>query len=105
MTMDNKNSFPYKGFGRIIVGSEADKQRVSEILREIDDFEFGYMPKDMIAVEGIDSTHLVYVGKFEPDLDELDKRLKAEGIGYNIQEETYMDHEGIPEDVFNPYEI
>lgn len=97
------NSFPYKGFGIILVNDESEIQKVSDIIKEIDDFEFGHMPKDMIQVD-TGRNLMAYIGKFDLDLDELEKRCKEAGIGIEIQFETYSDHMEIPEDVFNPYE-
>lgn len=92
------NSFPYKGYGRIIVKTPEEKQKVIDLIKEIDDFEFPYMPKDVIAVEKQDTTDVVYIGKFEPDLDELIQRCKQQGISIVIKTMTSAEYEGIFDD-------
>ena len=44
------NEFPRKGYGRIFVEKEADILIVKEIIRKMDDFEYGYLPEKLIAV-------------------------------------------------------
>lgn len=44
------NEFPRKGYGRIFVEQEKDIPKVKEIIRKMDDFEYGYLPEDLIAV-------------------------------------------------------
>lgn len=85
-------TFPYKGYGRISVQTESDIQKVKDILQEMDDFEFGYLPDDLIAVS---SLGLVPVGKFDPDLDELKKRCDAKGIEIYIMRMSASDYEDI----------
>ena len=96
-------SFPYKGFGRIIVDKPEDVQKVKDILKAMDEFEFGYLPEDLIAVRG-EPDHNVYVGKFEPDLDKLEALCKAKGIEIETHEESWMDNMGVPQDVYNPFD-
>jgi hypothetical protein len=43
--------FPRKGYGRIYVAKEEDIEKVKNIIREIDKYEFEYyFPRDLIAV-------------------------------------------------------
>jgi len=51
--------FPHKGYGRIYVEKEEDIQKVKDIIKEMDEFEFEYIPKDLIAVfkDKIVTTH------------------------------------------------
>ena len=44
------NEFPRKGSGRIFVEKEEDIPKVKEIIRKMDEFEYGYLPKDLIKV-------------------------------------------------------
>ena len=44
------NEFPRKGYGRIFVEKESDIPIVKEIIRKMDDFEYRYLPEDLIAV-------------------------------------------------------
>jgi len=57
----------HKGYGRIYVETPADVERVSEIIKEMDEFEHSYMPGDFIAPFA-EYPHVVYTHKFS-DLD------------------------------------
>lgn len=41
---------PWKGYGRIYVEKEEDIQKVKDIIKEIDEYEFDYLPENLIAV-------------------------------------------------------
>lgn len=69
---------PYTGYkqrGRLVVLTESDKARVIDFLTQLDEFEQDYMPDDFILVKdtvGHDSKiGTVYMGKYEPNLDQL----------------------------------
>ena len=88
------NKFPRKGYGRIFVEKEEDIEKVKDIIRKMDEFEFEYLPNELIAV--FDSNiktfpqenpkdHLwldmKYTHKFDSlNLNELQFRCWAEGI-------------------------
>lgn len=88
------NEFPRKGYGRISVEKEEDIEKVKDIIRKMDEFEFEYLPNELIAV--FDSNiktfpqenpkdHLwldmKYTHKFDSlNLNELQFRCWAEGI-------------------------
>ena len=59
--------FPHKGYGRIYVEKEEDIQKVKDIIKEMDEFEFEYLPKDLITVFK-DKIVTTFTGKFD-DLD------------------------------------
>lgn len=59
--------FPHKGYGRIYVEKEEDIQKVKDIIKEIDEFEYEYIPRDLIAVFK-DKIVTTYTHKFS-DLD------------------------------------
>ena len=42
--------FPHKGYGRIYVDKQEDIQSVKDIIKEMDEFEYEYLPDDLIAV-------------------------------------------------------
>lgn len=44
------NEFSRKGYGRIFVEKEEDISKVKEIIRKMDEFEYGYLPNDLIKV-------------------------------------------------------
>lgn len=74
-------TFDYKGYGRIFVEKEEDIQRVKDKIKEIDDFEYGYLPNDLICIWQGNLEDLTYTYKFdELDIDYLCERLQEEGI-------------------------
>lgn len=73
--------FEYKEYGRIFVGKEEDIQKVKDKIKEIDDYEYGYMPTDLIIVWNGCLDDLTNVLKFdELDIDNLCEQLQGEGI-------------------------
>lgn len=64
----NKMTFDRKGYGRIFVEKEEDIQKVKDIIKEMDDYEFDYLPDDLIAVFSKENMRAVYTHKFS-DLD------------------------------------
>ena len=88
------NTFPRKGYGRIFVEKEEDIDAVKRIIFGMDEFEYEYLPKDLITVfdpkissfpsenpkDHLQLT-LAYTHKFdELDLNELQFRCWANGI-------------------------
>lgn len=72
--------FYSKGYGRIYVNTDEDVQKVKDIIKEMDEYEFEYLPKDLIAVYQGEIQH-VFNGKFDDlDLNELTKRCWNKGI-------------------------
>ena len=69
-----RRTFTHKGYGRIFVRSEEDIEKVKNKIKEIDEFEFSYLPTRFIATLS-EYPALVYIGKFD-DLD-LDSRLES----------------------------
>lgn len=69
--MENKGrkmTLDRKGYGRIFVEKETDIQKVKDIIKEMDEFEFDYLPDDLITVFSEDNMKAVYTHKFS-DLD------------------------------------
>lgn len=109
----NFNTFERKGYGRIFVEKEEDIPKVREIIRKMDEFEYSYLPEDLITVfnpehvtfESDSSDHiritLAYTHKFDSlDLNEFQMRCWMEGIkvfcwidgsGGNYPEYKYYD--------------
>ena len=56
--------FPHKGYGRLFVENKEDIARVKEIIREMDDFEYSYLPEDLITVFSDENMKAVYTHKF-----------------------------------------
>ena len=60
-------AFTYKGYGRIYTNPE-NIQEVENIIKELNEFEWDYYPKNLVAsVEEYPS--VIWVGKFELDED------------------------------------
>jgi hypothetical protein len=55
--------FPHKGYGRLFVESKEDIAKVKEIIREMDDWEYAYLPDDLIAVFSDENMKSVYTHK------------------------------------------
>lgn len=89
----------YKERSRCFIFNEEDVIKVEEILKEIDEGEFSYMPSrnDIISISGEDYTRageeahwitlykgddkdFVYTGKFQPNLELLYKACYEKGI-------------------------
>lgn len=104
------NEFPRKGYGRIFVEKEEDIAKVKEIIRNMDEFEYDYLPEKLITVFNPNirifptdnpKEHLVldmeYTYKFDSlDLNELQFRCWAAGIKVfccmsNAKEYEYYD--------------
>lgn len=65
------HTFTRKGYGRIYVRNSDDVQKVSDIIKEIDSFEWDYLPKDFIA-PFLEYPRVVYTHKFcDLDIDKL----------------------------------
>ena len=56
--------FSRKGYGRIFVETEEDIEKLKEIIKEIDEYEEGYLPEDLITVFSDDNFEAVYTHKF-----------------------------------------
>lgn len=88
------NTFPRKAYGRIFVEKEEDIDKVKEIIRKMDEFEYGYLTNDLITVfsptirrfpDPDPKDHLwldmAYTHKFDSlNLNELQFRCWAAGI-------------------------
>lgn len=73
--------FPHKGYGRIFVENKDDIQRLEEIIKEIDYWEYDYLPKDLIAVFSDENMHSVYTHKFDDmNMTEVMYRAWSKGI-------------------------
>jgi len=70
----------HKGYARIYIRVGSDIPRVEEIIKEMDPFEFDYLPPGMIA-HYTHYPYTVYTGKFSDlDMDELTNKCWEKGI-------------------------
>lgn len=73
--------FPHKGYGRIFVEKEEDIQKIKEIIEEIDQFEYSYLPDNLIAVFSDENMKSVYTHKFDDmNMVEVMYRAWSKGI-------------------------
>lgn len=73
-------TFTLKGYGRIYVQEEEDIKKVKDEIREMDLYEFGYLPEELITIIDEYPT-MKYTHKFDAlDLDKLTYNLIKKGI-------------------------
>lgn len=74
------NTLTHKGYGRIYVDWNDHIQTVHNIIKEMDEYEFGYMPSDIVT-HASDYPKVVYTHKFDDlDMDELTARCWRVGV-------------------------
>ena len=65
------NRFSRKGYGRIVVEKETDIEKIKIIIKNIDEYEYSYLPEDLICIHS-EKIELRYTHKFSDlDLNEL----------------------------------
>ena len=74
--------FPHKGYGRLFVKTKEDIAKVKEIIKEIDSFEYSYLPEDLITVFSDENMKAVYTHKFS-DLNMTEVLYRAWSRGIN----------------------
>ena len=92
--------FLSKTYGKIFVEKPKDIKKVRDEIREMDAFEYDYLPDGMISVmPEAGSLQLCYTSKFDAlDLDMLTIRLWRKGIKILIISDDSSDFLYIPED-------
>jgi hypothetical protein len=75
-----KRGMPHKGWGRIYVEKKEDVAKVKRIIKSMDEFEYEYLPEDLIAVfEG--KLQVAYTHKFtDIDINKLMFECWKQGI-------------------------
>lgn len=74
-------TFDYKGYGRIFVEKKEDIKKVKDKIKELNDFEYEYLPENLICVWSGHLDDLVYNLKFDKlDIDMLCLILQDEGV-------------------------
>lgn len=83
--------FPRKGMGRIFVEKHEDIERVKQVIKEMDEFEFEYIPSGLITVFNPSETpSMSFTSKFyDLDIDELIIRCWKAGIKCFAVAEVY----------------
>lgn len=70
----------HKGFGRIYCENVEDIKKVDTIIKELDEFEYGYLPDRMITTYD-QYPEVVYTGKFsDMDMNKLTSECWKRGI-------------------------
>ena len=70
----------HKGYGRIYCENADEIKKVSDVIKELDEFEHGYLPSDMIATYD-KYPQVVYTGKFsDMDMSKLTAECWRRGI-------------------------
>jgi len=75
----NPQKFTYKTYGRIFVQKEEDIVAVEAIIHELDEFEYEYLPSNLITVYRPNAS-MVYLHKFEIDKIALTEKCWQAGI-------------------------
>lgn len=57
------NTFQHKGYGRIYVDSFEDINKVKAVIKEMDDYEYTYMPENLITTFS-EYPKVIYTHKF-----------------------------------------
>lgn len=74
------NTLTRKGYGRIYVDNAENIEKVKDIIKHMDEFEFDYLPKDLIAVH-TEFPKVVYTHKFcDLDMDKLTAKCWQNGV-------------------------
>ena len=70
----------HKGYGRIYCEKADDIEKVDAVIKELDEFEHGYLPEKMIATFD-NYPQVVYTGKFsDMDMSKLTAECWKRGI-------------------------
>lgn len=74
------NTLSHKSYGAIYVKDPSDIDKVKKIIKEMDEFEYDYLPKGLIKPFS-DYPEVAYTGKFSDlDMDDLTARCWAAGV-------------------------
>ncbi len=86
-------TFTKKGYGRIYVLDPKHIERVKSIIEQMDQYEYSYMPQDLIVpFDGV-YPELVYLHKFSDlNLDHLIVTCLSEGIAIFCLDNGFQEH-------------
>jgi len=86
------NNFTHKGYGRIYCENVTDIVLVEAVIKELDEYEFGYMPSGLVAPHFL-YPNVVYIGKFSDlDMDKLTAVCWSRGIKIWVFDSGYDEH-------------
>ena len=75
----------FKGKSRCFVFHEEHIEKVEQIIKELDDFEYCYMPKNWVSLPDKYWDNLVYNGKFDINIPILVEACANEKIGIIVR--------------------
>jgi len=78
--MSYNDEFQKKTYGRIWVQEADQVEKVNALIKEIDAFEWDYLPDDFIAVYDGDLEDVIWGHKFELDIAKLTQECLFRGI-------------------------
>lgn len=86
MNIINTSELVYKGLSKCFVYKKEDIDKVVKIIKEIDEFEFGYIPENWVVLSsGNDVLNYDdYNGKFDLDIPKFIEACANEKISVNI---------------------
>lgn len=74
------NTLTHRGYGRIYVLKPDDIAEVKAIIKELDEYEYEYLPKDFITTFD-EYPRVEYIGKFSDlDMDKLISTCLSRGV-------------------------
>lgn len=74
------STLSHKSYGAIYVNNPNYIDKVKQVIKEMDEFEFGYLPEELIKPFQ-EYPNVSYTGKFSDlDMDDLTARCWAKGI-------------------------
>lgn len=88
----------HKGYGRIYCETADDVPKVQAVVKELDEYEFGYMPKDLVTTFA-EYPSVIYNGKFsDMDMDTLTAVCWSRGLRIWVFDAGHNDmpRSGIP---------
>jgi hypothetical protein len=83
-----------KGESRCYVFREEDIQKVCDMVKEINEFEYGYMPNNWVTVfnsKDVHKNYMVYNGKFDIDVPKLIDECGKRGVGIIVRSTNIQD--------------
>ena len=74
------NTLTHKSYGAIYVKNPSDIDKVKEVIKEMDEFEYEYLPDELIK-PFTDYPQVAYTHKFNDlDMDDLTAKCWAKGV-------------------------
>lgn len=86
------NTLTHKGYGRIYCEDEDDIEEVRDIIKSLDEFEYSYLPTNLIA-PFTEYPKVVYTHKFSDlDMDRLTAECWKQGLRVWVFDAGYTEY-------------